>query len=121
MERARSVLGARFRLHGRDPASGLDCVGLVAFAWELAVPAGYALRSAPRARIETMLAKTGFRACAADCPGAVVLTTPGPGQLHLGIANGANGIVHADAIARRVIERGAPLPWPVLGAWMGGG
>lgn len=95
-------------------------MGLVAFAWGLAAPGGYPLRSAPRARIETALAEMGFRSCAMGGPGAVVLTAPGPGQLHLGIGNGADGIVHADAIARRVIERGAPLPWPVLCMWMGG-
>ena len=30
--RARGCVGARFRLHGRDPATGLDCVGLAAIA-----------------------------------------------------------------------------------------
>ncbi|MGB3625580.1 MAG: hypothetical protein WA989_07125, partial [Henriciella sp.] len=26
---ARALIGTPFRLHGRDPASGIDCVGLV--------------------------------------------------------------------------------------------
>lgn len=120
LARARSALGAGFRLHGRDPASGLDCVGLVGFAWAVTVPGGYALRSAPQGRIAEELARAGFAPRSSGAVGAVVLMAPGPGQLHLAIGNGAGGIVHADAIARRVVERGAPLPWPVLGAWMGG-
>ena len=31
-EAALGLLGVPFRLHGRDPATGLDCVGLVAEA-----------------------------------------------------------------------------------------
>jgi len=117
LARARSALGARFRLHGRDPADGLDCVGLVGFAWQVAVPGGYAMRSAPHERIAAELTRAGFRPCAPDRPGAVVLGAPGPGQLHLAIASGA-GVVHADALLRRVVERDAPLPWPVLAAWI---
>ncbi|WP_293986998.1 peptidoglycan endopeptidase [Sphingomonas sp.] len=104
----------RFRLHGRDLA-GMDCVGLVAWAWEAAVPTGYALRSAPRARIEEALAASGF--VPGDTPGAIVLAAPGPGQLHLGISTGT-GLIHADATLRRVAERPGVLPWPVLGAWI---
>ena len=103
-----------FRLHGRD-RQGLDCVGLTAWAWEVAVPTGYALRASPRARIEAELAALGF--VPGDAPGAVVLVAPGPGQLHLGIATGA-GVIHADATARRVVERAAPLPWAILGSWI---
>lgn len=114
--RARLVLGAGFRLHGRDPATGLDCVGLAGFAWEVAVPGGYALRSAPLARIVGVLARAGFVPCATDRPGAVAIAAPGPGQLHLAIATGG-GVIHADAILRRVVERDAPLPWPLIAAW----
>ena len=52
--RARGALGARFRLGGRDPAFGLDCVGVVAWAHELAdVPADYGLRGGDAARAAT--------------------------------------------------------------------
>ncbi|HEX4695726.1 peptidoglycan endopeptidase [Sphingomonas sp.] len=112
--RARSAIGAPFRLHGRD-LQGFDCVGLVAWAWQVEVPTGYALRGSPRARIERELARQGF--VAGDRPGAIVLVDAGPGQLHLGIATGT-GLIHADASVRRVVERGRPLPWPVLAAWV---
>jgi hypothetical protein len=103
-----------FRLHGRD-LRGLDCVGLVAWAWETGAPTGYALRSSPRARIEDELMSLGF--VPGDAPGAILLAAPGPGQLHLGISTG-DGIIHADVAARRVVERAAPLPWPILAGWM---
>jgi hypothetical protein len=118
LTRAREAVGVKFRLHGRD-LRGLDCVGLAAWAWQVAVPTGYALRSSPRARIEAELAAMGF--VPGDAPGAVVLVAPGPGQLHLCIATGARvfgGVIHADATARRVVERAAPLPWAVLGSWI---
>jgi len=114
LARARGAIGAPFRLHGRD-LRGFDCVGLVAWAWEVAAPTGYALRGSPRARIERELVRQGF--VAGEGAGAIVLVDAGPGQLHLGIAT-RNGLIHADAAARRVVERAAPLPWPVLAAWI---
>ena len=46
---ALGLKGAPFRLHGRDPATGLDCIGLFAVAMAragrpVALPNGYALR-----------------------------------------------------------------------------
>jgi len=107
-------VGVPFRLHGRD-LRGMDCVGLVAWAWEVAAPTGYALRASPAARIARDLAALGF--VRGEGAGAIVLAAPGPGQLHLGISTG-DGLIHADAIARRVVERTAPLPWPVLATWI---
>ncbi|HTG38995.1 MAG TPA: peptidoglycan endopeptidase, partial [Sphingomonas sp.] len=48
--------------------------------------------------------------------GDVVLMRSGPGQLHLGVLT-ARGMVHADAMLRRVVERPGPPPWPVIGIW----
>ena len=114
LTRAREALGVPFRLHGRDLA-GMDCVGLVAWAWDVGAPTGYALRASPAARIARELAALGF--VRGEGPGAVVIVAPGPGQLHLGISTG-DGVVHADAVARRVIERAAPLPWPIVAQWI---
>ncbi|WP_375397132.1 peptidoglycan endopeptidase [uncultured Sphingomonas sp.] len=118
LERARAAIGAPFRLHGRDPASGLDCVGLAAFAWDVAPPTGYALRCGSMAQVERWLATLGFTPRRDAGPGAVAIVAAGAGQLHLGIL-AERGIIHADATARRVVERGEPLPWPVLGRWIG--
>ncbi len=62
---ARAVVGARFRLHGRDPESGLDCVGLAALAlraegFEGPVPLGYAMRSGDAARVHRAIAAAGL-------------------------------------------------------------
>ena len=117
-ERARAAIGSRFRLGGRDPAYGLDCVGLVAWALEVDdAPNGYALRGGVPERVIASLDDRLTRAHAAE-PGDVMLFAAGPGQLHLGIAS-ARGLVHADAALRRVVERPGAVPWPVRGMWRG--
>lgn len=114
---ARRAVGSRFRLHGRTPAEGLDCVGLAAWAHGVAaVPSGYALRSGDVAATMLLIAGAGLRRVAAAAPGDLVLARAGPGQLHLAIWTG-EGVVHADAMLRRVVERPGPPPWPVIGYW----
>jgi hypothetical protein len=111
------MLGARFRLHGREAATGLDCVGLIAAAlkaggFEGAVPSGYALRGGdPRPMLDAALRRVN-----GDAPGDVLLMRTGPGQWHLGIRTTA-GVIHADAGLRRVVERPGAMPWPIAGAW----
>lgn len=114
VEAARAAVGARFRLHGREPATGLDCVGLAAWATGLPAPTGYALRGGEPGRVMGALDAAMARG---DGPGAVLLMRTGPGQLHLGIRTEA-GFVHADAGLRRVVERPGEPPWPVLGSWV---
>lgn len=115
---ARATLGARFRVQGRDPALGLDCVGVVLCALEAAgcraqAPADYALRTAtlPAGAVPPDL-------CAADGKrvGDILLCRAGPEQLHLAVRTDT-GVVHADAGLRRVVERPGPVPWPVVAAW----
>ena len=48
--------------------------------------------------------------------GDLVLFRAGPGQLHLGIAS-EDGVIHADASLRRVVERPGMPPWPELMRW----
>lgn len=112
--RAFDAIGTPFRLHGRD-LDGLDCVGLVGWAWRLIVPTGYPMHSAPAGLLARSADKLGLVGCQPH-PGAIVLMAPGPGQLHLGIATGHEGIIHADAALRRVAIR-IPAPWPLLAAW----
>jgi cell wall-associated NlpC family hydrolase len=115
--RARGCLGARFRLHGRDPATGLDCVGLVAVALGRGdAPTGYRLRSGSAGEYSAMLAAAGLTIAATARPGDVLLCASGPGQFHLGIASGA-GTIHADAGLGRVVERPGATPWPVVSVW----
>lgn len=92
---AERLVGCRFRLHGRDPATGLDCLGLVGAA--LAglgrrpdLPTGYRLRTGTWPGMEGLARAHGLvPATGADRPGDVWLTRPGPGQLHLAVLDHA--------------------------------
>ncbi len=114
--RARAAVGCRFRVQGRHPEAGFDCVGLVGWATGSAVPTGYPARGGDVARAAAGLRAAGFVPVARAEAGDVLLLASAPGQLHLAIATGG-GIVHADAVARRVVERPGDPPWPVVGIW----
>jgi murein DD-endopeptidase / murein LD-carboxypeptidase len=113
---ARALVGARFRLHGRDPATGLDCVGVVAVATGVEAPRGYALRGGCAAEVTKALLAHGFVAVGEARAGDVLLMRTGPAQLHLGVKT-ESGLVHADAGLRRVVERPGVPEWEVLGIW----
>ena len=118
---ARELVGMSFRLHGRDPASGLDCVGVVAVSlagagWRGPVPSGYPLRGGDVDRIAALLDRLLPRVKAWRRAGDIVLAVPGPGQFHL-LALTDGGFVHADAGLRRVVERPGPPPWPIAASW----
>lgn len=106
---AQSLAGVRFRLHGRDPATGLDCVGLLEAALRLAgrdctLPRGYPLRVIASADWLPDVARWGFAPAAGLArPGDVVLIAPAAGQVHLAIAAGDGAWVHAHAGLRRVV------------------
>lgn len=107
---AQSLIGTRFRLHGRDDVGGVDCVGLVALAYARAgfilsmPPDDYPLRGVGRAEMEVGLVAVGLkrRAGAAVC-GDVALVDCGHGQLHLAVV-GRHAHIHAHAGLRRVVE-----------------
>ncbi len=120
---AEQLVGTRFRLHGRDPATGLDCIGLLAATMArggqaLVLPTGYPLRLRDLAQWLPAPESCGF----ADAelpfePGDVVMLAPGPAQFHLAIADRSLGWVHAHAGLRRVV-RGSTLPGgPLIHHW----
>jgi murein DD-endopeptidase / murein LD-carboxypeptidase len=113
---ALALVGAQFRLHGRDPATGLDCVGVIALATGRPAPTGYALRGVDPARVRGLIEAAGLRAVQDAAPGDVMLMRTGPAQLHLGVLT-ARGLVHADAGLRRVVERPGRPDWEILGQW----
>lgn len=118
-EAALRLVGTRFRLHGRVPETGLDCVGLVAAAMRGAgyaphAPQGYSLRNVSVAHWLGHAGQSGLIAAEAD--GDVVLCMANPVQPHLLIA-APGGFVHAHAGLGRVTFLPAPLPWPVTMQW----
>lgn len=115
--RARALVGVRFRPQGREPATGLDCVGLVVAVFGLAgVRDDYRLRWADPAALEAGLSQSGFAAVAEPRAGDVLIVRAGAGQLHV-VVLVRGGFVHADAGLRRVVEVPGAVEWPVVGAW----
>jgi len=117
---ARALLDVPFRLHGRAPEFGLDCVGLVAVAYGLNrnVPTGYGLRSRDLAHWERIIRAQGFaRRRAGWRRGDLLVVCPGPAQIHLGVWTGES-LIHADAGLGRIVETPGIPRWPVLSAWL---
>ena len=118
VERARSLIGTRFRSQGRG-ADGVDCVGVAAFALSLptgSVPRDYSLRGTSRDALRAMLRRAGLIEVSDRAPGDIAVHAPGPMQLHLGVVT-HDGLVHADIALGRVVERPWPPPWPLVGLW----
>lgn len=116
---ALQLVGVPFRLHGREPESGLDCVGVVAEALcragrAVCVPEGYSLRAASAAQFFGCAEQSGLTRVATD--GDVLLCMVNPIQPHLVIAV-PGGFVHAHASLGRVTFMPPPLDWPVIAQW----
>lgn len=115
---AQALVGTRFRLHGRDPATGLDCVGLVAAALGATAPNGYRLRNRDIAAALAFAPAAGLTDVSGTIePGDVLLVRSGPAQHHLLVAGARGGFIHAHAGLRRVVATPGPLPWPVERHW----
>jgi hypothetical protein len=118
--RARALVGVPFRPQGRDPGTGLDCVGVVLHA--CGIPADevrrdYRLRGQHRDEIATEL-NIRFRPArpGRNHQGDVLLCEIEPDQLYLAIQCGGS-FVHADARLRKVVETPGNPGWPVIAAF----
>jgi cell wall-associated NlpC family hydrolase len=120
---ARALVGTPFRLHGRDPQAGLDCVGVLeaairACGCDVRLPNLYALRSCRQPDLAPFASELGLLPIERpDRPGDVLLLQPGPFQHHLAIITAPSIIVHAHAGLRRVVEGPIPAYWPVIACW----
>ena len=125
VERARALVGTRFRPQGRMPGVGLDCVGTVVAATgrdPAKVRRDYRLRGGAVADMESELVLAGFVPVARSWarPGDILILSAGGAQLHMAILT-ERGYVHADAGLGLVVERPGDPPWPVLGVWRADG
>ena len=120
---ASSLIGTRFRLHGRDPRHGLDCVGLVYAALCAAgenpcAPEGYRLRNSGHSNWHSFAERSGFvGACGDVWAGDVLLISPGSGQQHLIISETPRLFIHAHAGLRRVVRQPLDVPINLLAHW----
>ncbi len=116
---ALSLVGAPFKLYGRDPAIGLDCAGVVLASLHAAgiVPVAvppYRLRNRDDRPFLRAAYDAGFRRAGAPMePGDIVMVQAGPAQLHMLVGVTGASFVHAHAGLRRVVLMPAPCPWPV--------
>lgn len=120
---AQALVGCPFRLHGRDPATGLDCVGLIAAALaavgvQPAAPEGYALRHLDIARWLPMAARSGLTPAGGPVRrGDVMLIALPTCQHHLVIAVSEARVVHAHAGLRRVVCQPFDPAWRIAARW----
>ena len=119
VERARGLIGTRFRAQGRDPDSGVDCLGLAIVAFDLdghTIRRDYRLSGEHRReltngleRLFRRVAKPPIRA------GDLMLMRIAERHYHLAIRTDA-GFVHADA-RRGVVETPGTPSWPVIASY----
>ena len=120
---ALALVGTRFRLHGRDPRTGLDCIGLVAASLaaigrNARAPARYALRNSDITHALAFAAAAGMiETTTPIVPGDVLLAVPGPLQHHLLIAGPAGDFIHAHAGLRRGVATPRLPAWPSVRRW----
>lgn len=120
---AASLVGTRFRLHGRAPDTGLDCVGLLAASLAAIgraapLPNGYRLRARSLPGVEAAAQTCGFLPASGGIrAGDVLLVRPGPCQFHLVIAATHGRFVHAHAGLKRVVMLDRLPDWRPAGHW----
>ena len=109
-EAAQSFLGVAFRLYGRDPATGLDCVGLITVSLQAIgerpeCPKGYRLRNSSIDAWLTAASRSGLTSVKSPISaGDILLVRPGPQQHHLLIAESQSSAIHAHAGLGRVVR-----------------
>ena len=120
---AARFIAVPFRLHGRDPDFGLDCIGLIASALAATgrtpvIPHSYALRNSDITQLLKFASANDFDEISGPIePGDIILVEPGPAQFHLLIAEHSGSFIHAHAGLRRVVRMPGPLGWSTYCQW----
>lgn len=120
VERARALVGTRFRPQGRDAETGLDCVGLALAVFGIpatSVRRDYALRGPHKEELCRQVLRFFRRVPNGRVrPGDLMISECETDQLHLSICAG-DSFVHADARLRRVVETPGRPSWPWFGTF----
>lgn len=120
---ALALVGCPFRLHGRDPRTGLDCADLVCAALEAAglrpvAPFGYALRNLSIDHWLPLAHRSGLMAAVGPiCAGDIMLVALPHCQHHLVVAADGETVVHAHAGLRRVLHQPLDPEWLIRARW----
>lgn len=122
-QRAMTLLGHPFRLHGHCTKTGLDCVGVVLCclgksAHDLHVPANYRVRGTYEERVSAYFDDASFRSVedASWVAGDIFLLRPGYRQIHFAVLT-LQGAVHAHMGLGRVVLTPLPLPYCKIAQW----
>ena len=122
---AERLVGIPFRLHGREPATGLDCIGLVAHCLSvahggrtIATPTGYRLKNSGVAAFLKFAQSAGLRCATGRWElGDILHVQPGPAQDHLLIVSRSNILIHAHAALKCMVRTPASLGQPIAHHW----
>jgi murein DD-endopeptidase / murein LD-carboxypeptidase len=111
---ARACIGAPFRTQGRDPHTGMDCIGLVVWVGRTLNlidhdRRDYSLTGASDALTDELL-RAGLVQTDSAQPGTVLLFRFDDQRRHLGITSDL-GVIHAHLGVRRVVEHGLDRFW----------
>ena len=122
-DRAATLLGVPFRLHGRALDIGLDCVGVVAAClceagYLFEAPTDYRLRGDFEARVHAFFEDIRFQKIddGSWVAGDILLLRPGPRQMHFAVLAHV-GAVHAHMGLGRVVLTPLPLPYGNITQW----
>lgn len=122
-EAARALVGVPYRRDGRDPATGLDCVGVIAAALAAigrtpALPLRSTLRRREPPDLSAIATGAGlFRVTGGITAGDVLLVRCGAVQWHALVAITEARFVHAHAGLRRVVLGPADPAWATAAHW----
>lgn len=120
---AKALVGAPYRLNGRDPMTGLDCLGVVAVAlalagWPERLPLRSTLHRSDIGDVALIAQSVGLvRAHGVAIAGDILLVRCSAIQPHLLIAADGDRFIHAHAALRRVVLGPVDAAWSVAGHW----
>ncbi|HEX2792834.1 MAG TPA: NlpC/P60 family protein [Croceicoccus sp.] len=123
VEAARRLVGTPFRLHGRDPRTGVDCLGLVIAALDMigartVTPRGYGLRQTSITNLLPFARDNGFQPVVGRAElGDLILFALPAAQHHVAITLVGKRIIHAHAGLRRVVEGMPGSDWRIERIW----